>query len=110
MAIAYVSGNVERVLTGNFTGVGMVIGESYKDKQGELRTTRFTAWFDEDPGVNTGDVITVSGFLSAKVDEWTDKDGQPRVSAKMSLNKAKVSHKEAPLATASATADDDLPF
>jgi len=114
MAIAYATGNVERVLSGNFAGVGLVIAESYKTKTGEERTTRYTCWFEEDPSVNIGDLITVSGALSAKVDEWTDKDGQARTTAKISLNRAKISHKEAPLATASSFSvpddADDLPF
>ena len=113
MAIAYATGTVERVLSGNFAGVGLVIAESYKTKQGEERTTRYTCWFDEDPGTNLGDLITVSGALSAKVDEWTDKEGQPRTTAKISLNRAKISHQKAPLATASSFSipdDEDLPF
>jgi len=112
MAIGYVTGNVERVLTGQF-GVGLVIAESWKNKQGELKTTRYTAWFDEDPGTQMGELVTVSGALSAKVDTWTGNDGQERTTAKISLNRAKVSHKEAPLATSNSFAvpdDEDLPF
>ena len=110
MAIAYVTGTVERVLSGNFAGVGLVITESYKSKTGEDRTTRYTCWFDEDPGTAVGATITVSGAISAKVDEWTDKDGQPRVSAKLSLNKAKVQHQETQKPALVPAVDEDLPF
>lgn len=112
MAIGYVTGTVERVLTGAF-GVGLVVAESWKTKDGELKTTRFTAWFDEDPGTKMGDLITVSGAISSKVETWTGNDGQERTTAKISLNKARISHKEAPLATASPLGtpdDEDLPF
>ena len=110
MAIAYVTGSVERVLTGAF-GVGLVVAETYKGKDGEDRSTRYTAWFDQDPGSNVGDTVTVSGFVSAKVDTWTGSDGQERTTAKISLNKAKLGHNGIRSEAApAAPLDEDTPF
>lgn len=95
MAIGYVKGTVEKVLTGSF-GVGLVVGESFVNREGQQKTTRFTAWFESDPGVNVGDAVEVSGLLSAKVDTWTGDDGTERSSAKISLNKSRIAGAQAP--------------
>jgi len=60
-----------------------VVEESTKD--GKTYTQRYTIW-SEGIGVAEGDIISLSGFLSAKVSEWTDKDQQVRHSVELSLN------------------------
>jgi hypothetical protein len=96
-------------MTGAY-GVGLALVETYTGKDGEPRNTRYTAWFDTDPGTAIGDTITVSGFLSAKVDTWTGSDGQERTTAKISLNKAKLSSNTPRAEAAPVLADEDLPF
>lgn len=109
--IGYATGSVERVLTGNFNGVGVVLSEEFTTREGELKSTRIVAWFNDDPKVNVGDTITVSGSVSAKVDTWTGNDGQERTTAKLSLNGAKLGPNRANAAPAVTVPDtDDLPF
>lgn len=67
-----------------------VIEESTKD--GKTYTQRFTVW-SEGIGVAEGDVVSLSGFLSAKVSEWT-KDGETRHSVELSLNSPRLTTTE----------------
>lgn len=118
--IGYVTGIVEKVIPTQY-GVGLVVVESYKDKSGELREKKPVAWFDSDPGVQIGEKISVSGIVTAKVDEWTGNDGQVRQTAKVSLSSARLevnlNGDHTPAAPAAKTdgwnapaADEDTPF
>jgi hypothetical protein len=64
-----------------------VVEESTKG--GKTYTQRYTIW-SEGIGVAEGDIISLSGFLSAKVSEWTDKDQQVRHSVELSLNSPRL--------------------
>lgn len=101
--IGYAKGTVDKIFTGPF-GVGVVLAETFVNRDGEQKTTKVTAWFDTDPGVNTGDQVEVSGLISAKAELWTGDDGVERNTAKLNLNKARLSGFAA-LAPA-----EDLPF
>ena len=47
----------------------------------------FSVWPVLDAGVKVGDVISLSGFLSAKVGEpWAGSDGELRTSVELSVN------------------------
>jgi single-stranded DNA-binding protein len=87
--IGYITGVVEKVIPTQY-GVGLVVVESYTDRDGQLREKKPVAWFDSDPGVQIGEKVNVSGIVTAKVDEWTGNDGQVRHSAKISLSSARI--------------------
>lgn len=78
---------VERL---NRTGHGVKVAEKFQ-VQGNDRKTQYTVWFKEPHGLNEGDIVSLSGFLSAKVGEpWTGQDGQERRSVELSLNEPRV--------------------
>ena len=87
MAFVTVEATVERVF---FDGKGIGLTETYTTKDGETRTNRFTAWFDEAPGLTENVTGVFSGILSTKIDEYTTKDGEQKTVVAVSLNKAKV--------------------
>ena len=71
-------------VTGTFSK-GFRVTESSKSKDGREYTQRWTIWSDG-LGVHEGDVVSLSGFLSARVNDWTDKDGQARHSVELGIN------------------------
>lgn len=75
---------------------GFRVVEESKGKNGDTYKTRWTVWADamESGPIREGDVINVSGFLSAKVNEWTDKEGQVRHSVELSLNSPRINRDE----------------
>lgn len=79
---------VERV---NSRGFGVKVAEKYEVK-GKPRKTTYTVWFEQEHGLSVGDVVSLSGFLGAKVgDPWTGDDGQERRSVELSVNKPRLS-------------------
>lgn len=81
--------NVE-VTRVNSSGHGVQVAEKFQ-VQGKERQTRYTVWFEEPHGLAVGNVISVSGFLGAKVgDPWTGQDGQERRSVEFSVNKPRI--------------------
>lgn len=70
-------------------GKGLEVMESWKTREGE-GSRRYACWFDAPHGLSVGDVVTVTGLLGVKVDEWTDKEQQVRHTAKVSLNGARI--------------------
>ena len=103
---------VERL---NGKGFGVKVAEKFQ-VQGNDRKTQYTVWFKEPHGLSEGDIVSLSGFLSAKVgDPWTGQDGQERRSVELSLNDPRiqagsdtsrqVSQSVAPAPTAQQTAD-----
>lgn len=68
----------------------LVKGEEYK--------SYYTVW-NKSVKVAVGDVVTVSGVYSAKIDTYTGKDNQPRNKVSVSVNNAEVM-----------TSKEDLPF
>lgn len=87
MAFVTVTATVERVF---FDGKGLALVEEYKTKDGEVKTNRFTAWFDEAPGLAVNSQGTFSGILSTKIEEFEGRDGETKRVVGVSLNKAKV--------------------
>ena len=69
---------------------GFRVIEESKGKDGKDYSQRWTVWSDG-LGVAEGDIVSLSGFLSAKVNEWTDKDQQVRHSVELSLNSPRLS-------------------
>ena len=74
----------------NNVGNGVKLTES-KDNDGKTYKTKYTAWFKEHSGLSVGDVVSLSGFLGAKVGEpWTGDDGQERRSVELSINSPRI--------------------
>lgn len=75
---------VSRIIEGygfEITETRLVKGEEYK--------SYFTVW-NKDVKVNIGDIVTVAGDYSAKVDSYTDKTNTPRTKVSVSVNNAEV--------------------
>ena len=75
---------VSRIIEGygfEITETRLVKGEEYK--------SYFTVW-NKDVKVNLGDIVTVAGDYSAKVDSYTDKTNTPRTKVSVSVNNAEV--------------------
>ena len=78
-------------------GYGFEVAETVMIK-GEERKSYFTVW-NKAVKVAVGDIVTVSGDYSAKVDSYTGRDNQPRNKVSVSVNNAEVM-----------TSGEDLPF
>ena len=65
--------------------------------KGEERKTWFTVWTKE--AVTEGQVVTIEGDLSVKIEEFTGRDGSPKQTAAIHVNNALL-----------LTQDVDLPF
>ena len=90
-------------VTGTFSK-GFRVTESSKSKDGREFTQRWTIW-DESLGVREGDVVSLSGLLSAKVNDWTDKDGQLRHSVELGINYPRMAADNATPAPAQAQSE-----
>lgn len=105
----------------NQSGNGVKVTES-SESGGKTYKTQYTLWFKEPSGLSIGDVVSVSGFLNAKIGKaWTDRDGVERTSVELSINSPKldgevqVSHvpvqeQEAPAVSGWDAAPDESPF
>jgi len=106
-----------------FNGRGFEVVEFYSAKDGEQKTRKFTAWFDEAPNLEIGQSGTFEGEHSTKIDLWTNPDGSPKLdfsgkqgqSVVVSLNSTVFTPDgtgtTAPKPAASATALlDEMPF
>jgi len=69
---------------------GFRVVEESKGRDGKDYSTRWTIWL-EGTNLHDGDIVSLSGFLSAKVNEWTDKEGQTRHSVELALNSPRIS-------------------
>jgi hypothetical protein len=83
---------VERIIT----GYGFKASESTLVK-GEEKKTWFTVWTKET--VTEGQIVTVEGDLSVKLEEFTGRDGLPKQTAAIHVNNALLM-----------TAEVDAPF
>jgi hypothetical protein len=84
------NGKVSRIIEGygfEVTEIRTVKGEEYK--------SYFTVW-NRDVKVEVGDIVTVEGDYSAKVDSYTDKTNTPRTKVSVSVNNAEVMLADAP--------------
>jgi hypothetical protein len=62
--------------------------------KGEERKTWFTVWTKET--VAEGDILTIEGELSVKLESFTGRDNQPKQVAAIHLNNALVMKADAP--------------
>lgn len=74
---------------------GFRVVEESKGRDGTNYSTRYTVWSDT-LGVREGDTVSLSGFLGAKVSEWTDKEQQVRHSVELSVNSPRLADDAAP--------------
>lgn len=76
--------NVTRV---NSKGFGVQVKEA---DRGDFKGARYTVWFKEFHGLTVGDTVSLSGFLGAKVNEWTNDAGEVKHSVELSVNSPKL--------------------
>lgn len=100
----------------NGRGNGLKVTETSESK-GKTYRTQYTVWFNEPSGLAVGDVVSLSGFLGAKVgDPWKGDDGVERTSVELSVNNPRLDG-DRPAAPApveeqwsSAVDDSQIPF
>lgn len=73
---------------------GFRVVEESKGRDGKDYSTRWTVWSDT-IRVNEGNIVSLSGFLGAKVNDWTDKEGQTRHSVELSINSPRLAGEDA---------------
>jgi hypothetical protein len=84
------NGKVSRIIEGygfEVTEIRFVKGEEYK--------SYYTVW-NREVKVEIGDIVTVEGIYSAKIDSYTDKTNTPRTKISVSVNNAEVLLADAP--------------
>jgi hypothetical protein len=69
-------------------GYGFRAVENFKLRNGEDAKRYYTVWTDQK--VQEGDVVSIEGDLSVKVEEYTGKDNQPKTSAAVHVNNARI--------------------
>ena len=69
-------------------GYGFRAVEKFKLRNGEDAKRYYTVWTDQK--VAEGDQVSISGDLSVKVEEYTDKNNQPKTSAAVHVNNARI--------------------
>lgn len=78
-----------RVSRLNNTGNGFTVLE--ENKSGDKTYKQYyKVWPKESTGVREGDIVSLSGFLGAKVSEWEDKDHVQRHSVELSINSPRI--------------------
>jgi len=72
-------------------GYGVVVTESYKDKNGETRKAYFTVWTKE--RFDLGESLNVKGILSVRLNSY-EKNGRMESNAEASINNPKIQRAE----------------
>lgn len=80
---------VEKIIT----GYGFRASQTTLVK-GEERKTYYTVWTKEP--VTEGDIVTVEGELSVKLEEFTGRDNQPKKVAAVHVNNALIMKEDMP--------------
>ena len=83
MASIKIKGTVSRVF---YEGKGLEVSEQFQTKAGESITKRYTVWLKQAGTYDVGDEVQVEGLYSAEIDNWTNKEGEPKSSIKVSIN------------------------
>jgi len=73
------------------TGYGFRASETTIVK-GEERKTYYTVWTKD--SVAEGDIVTIAGDLSVKIEEFTGRDNQPKKVAAIHINNALTTSSE----------------
>jgi len=90
MKIRVENARVERIIE----GYGFKASEEITLKSGDKGKQWFTVWTSG--SFREGDTVTVTGDLSAKVEEYTGRDNTPKTTAAIHVNNAKVETADAP--------------
>lgn len=69
-------------------GYGFRAVEKFKLRDGGEGKKYYTVWTDQK--VNEGDIVSIHGDLAVKVEEFTGRDNQPKTTAAIHVNNAKV--------------------
>ena len=88
MANVKVSGKVSKIFGQNNQGLSLV--ESYKSATGEDYTRTWSVWFAVSHNMVVDQEVTVVGLLSAKIEDFQDKNGQAGRKVKLDVNNAQV--------------------
>lgn len=97
---------VERVFRTQNGSTGVALVETWEPKGGgEARRSWFTAWFKQDPAVEVGQVVSVSGFHSAKTRSYESPSGT-KTTVDVNVNSARLIDAAPPVPPAPST--DDL--
>lgn len=97
---------VERVFHTQNGSTGVALTETYTPPNGgEERRSWYTAWFKSDPRVEVGQIVSVSGFVSAKTRTYDSPSG-PKTTVDVSVNGARLIDAAPPIAPEPST--DDL--
>lgn len=70
-------------------GKGVEFHETFQKRDGTQGVSKYTAWFEEAPGITVGAVGNVSGLTGVKARIWTPEDGEARAVADIVLNSAR---------------------
>ena len=62
--------------------------EKFTLKSGDEAKRYYTVWTNEK--VTEGDIVSISGDLSVKVEEYTGRDNQPKTTAAVHINNARI--------------------
>lgn len=74
-----------------YNGLGAGLKETFTLRSGEEGARYYSAFFEEPHGLSEGDKGDVSGLFSAKVNEYTTKDGETKQGVDVTLNSARFS-------------------
>ena len=86
MAKITVMGTATRLF---YNDMGVEVSESYKDRNGQTLTRKYTAWFSKPVDFREGATGEFTGNLSAKVDEYVSKlDGSTKHAIALKINDA----------------------
>jgi hypothetical protein len=120
MAFLSVEGVAKRVF---HNGKGVDVVETVKGRDGSTYERKYTAWFDEPFSYGQGSFGKFSGLFSAKIRDWTDKDGNPVISkqtgkqgqsVETAINSARFELKEqrepVEIPVSWREVDDEMPF
>lgn len=69
-------------------GYGFRAVEKFKLRNGDEGKKYYTVWTDQK--VNEGDVVSIHGDLSVKIEEFTGRDNQPKTAAAIHVNNARI--------------------
>ena len=75
-------------------GYGFVVASEYRTAKGDTGKEYFTVWTKEKHP--EGAVLAISGDLSVRLEEYTDREGKLKNKAVAHINNAKAKEVEAP--------------
>lgn len=102
--IKIANATVERIFASD---KGVRVSESFQKRDGTEGRSYYTLWFNEPVDFDEGFVGDFSGLHSARVDEYTNKDGDLVRTAAVNVNSARLDKAGGSSAPAD---DDDRPF